>query len=42
MANPFGGDIFGAMWEFANDETEKRAKQCQSIMKLKINKKWKT
>lgn len=39
MANPFGGDIFGAMWEFANDETEKRAKQCQSIMKLKINKK---
>lgn len=39
MANPFGGDVFGAMWESVNDDTEKRAKAAQKIMKAVINKK---
>lgn len=36
--NPFGGDIFGAMWEAANDELESRAKEAERIMKEVINK----
>lgn len=39
MSNPFGGDVFGAMWEAVEDETEKRAKEAESIMKNVINKK---
>ncbi|WDA70082.1 hypothetical protein [Lactococcus lactis] len=39
MANPFGGSIFGEMWESVNTEVEKRAKEAQSIMKDVINKK---
>lgn len=39
MANPFGGSIFGEMWESVNAEVEKRAKEAQSIMKDVINKK---
>lgn len=39
MPNPFGGDVFGAMWEAVEDETEKRAKEAERIMKQVINKK---
>lgn len=39
MANPFGGNVFGAMWETVEKNTEKRAKECQVIMKSVINKK---
>ncbi|MFB8449000.1 hypothetical protein ACFC3Z_07890 [Enterococcus thailandicus] len=39
MSNPFGGDVFGAMWESVENETEQRAKEAQKIMKDVINKK---
>ncbi len=39
MSNPFGGNVFGAMWEDAVKHTENRAKDCQNIMKQVINKK---
>lgn len=39
MNNPFGGDVFGAIWESIEEETEKRAKEAQKIMKEVINKK---
>lgn len=39
MPNPFGGDVFGAMWEVAETETEERAKEAEKIMKDVINKK---
>lgn len=39
MNNPFGGDVFGAMWESVEEETEKRAKEAERIMKNVINKK---
>lgn len=39
MTNPFGGSVFGAMWEAAEKNTEKRAKECQTIMKSVIHKK---
>lgn len=38
MSNPFGGDVFGAMWESVESETEQRAKEAQKIMKDVINK----
>lgn len=27
MNNPFGGDVFGAMWESVEEETEKEPKK---------------
>ncbi|MGG5333742.1 hypothetical protein [Enterococcus sp. AZ163] len=39
MTNPFGGDVFGAMWEAVEEETEKRADEALEIMKDVINKK---
>ena len=39
MSNPFGGDVFGAMWEAVEDETEKRADEALKIMKGVIHKK---
>lgn len=38
MSNPFGGGVFGAMWEAVEVETEKRAKEAEKIMKNVINK----
>lgn len=38
MTNPFGGDVFGAMWESVAEETERRAKEAEKIMKDVINK----
>ncbi|EGP4894215.1 HK97 gp10 family phage protein [Enterococcus faecium] len=37
MSNPFGGNIFGSIWECVNDHIEQRAKECQRIMKDTIN-----
>lgn len=39
VTNPFGGDVFGAMWESVEENTEKRAKEAKKIMKEIINKK---
>ncbi|WP_430598259.1 hypothetical protein [Enterococcus sp. AZ177] len=39
MSNPFGGNVFGAMWEEVEKNTEERAKDCKRIMKDVINKK---
>lgn len=39
MANPFGGNIFGEMWEEAVGNVEDRAKEVQAIMKEVIHKK---
>jgi len=39
MSNPFGGNVFGAMWESVEKNTEQRAKECQRIMKDVINRK---
>lgn len=39
MNNPFGGNVFGAMWEEVEKNTEERAKDCKRIMKDVINKK---
>lgn len=38
-SNPFGGSVFGAMWEDATKYTEQRAKDCKNIMQQVINKK---
>lgn len=39
MTNPFGGDVFGAMWESAVGNIEERAKEAKEIMKDVIHKK---
>ena len=39
MSNPFGGNVFGAMWEAAEGNIEERAKEAQKIMKGVINRK---
>ena len=39
MADPFGGNVFGDMWEAAVGNVEERAKEAKSIMKEVINKK---
>lgn len=39
MNNPFGGNVFGAMWEAVEKNTEERAKEARGIMKDVINKK---
>lgn len=39
MPNPFGGDVFGAIWEAVDEDTHQRAKEAQKIMKDVINKK---
>lgn len=38
-SNPFGGNIFGAMWEGAVTHIEDKAKECENIMKQVIHKK---
>ena len=35
--NPFGGNVFGAMWESVQDNTKARAEECKNIMKDTIN-----
>ena len=39
MANPFGGNVFGAMWEAVEDNTKQRAEDAKKIMKDVINQK---
>ncbi|OFI46756.1 hypothetical protein BG262_02865 [Floricoccus penangensis] len=35
--NPFGGNVFGEMWEAVEENVEERAKECEKIMKKVIN-----
>lgn len=37
--NPFGGNVFGAMWEAVDSNIEERAEEAKAIMKQVINKK---
>lgn len=39
MPNPFGGDVFGAMWEAVEEDAERRADEALKIMKGVIHKK---
>ncbi|MDT2685805.1 hypothetical protein [Enterococcus gallinarum] len=39
MPNPFGGDVFGAMWEAVEENASQRADEALKIMKEVINKK---
>ncbi len=39
MPNPFGGDVFGAMWEAVEEDAERRADEALKIMKNVIHKK---
>lgn len=39
MSNPFGGNVFGAMWEAVDEDTKKRVNEAKKIMKEVINKK---